>query len=332
MTTIRNIGSIAIATQLDLSSVGSIKNTGTLTLPTSTDTLIGRATTDTMTNKTLTAPVISTISNTGTLTLPTSTDTLVGRATTDTMTNKTLTAPVIATIVNTGTLTLPTSTDTLVARNTADTLLNKTLTDPIINSILDANTNTLVNFTTTAAASTFVNVTNSTTAPTIASAGVAANIDLTINPKGTGQLVLDGLKWPATDGTSGFAITTDGAGNLSFAAVATENIDTVTTTDATVTTIRTIATTSNTCIFVNVKATARNTANTQGAGYVLRAVYLNNAGVLTQIGIDDKLSIESNSAWEIATSISTTNILIRVTGVAATTINWTTRTRALVQT
>lgn len=44
----------------------------------------------TLTNKTLTAPVISTISNTGTLTLPTSTDTLVGRATTDTLTNKSM--------------------------------------------------------------------------------------------------------------------------------------------------------------------------------------------------------------------------------------------------
>jgi hypothetical protein len=43
-----------------------------------------------LTNKTLTAPVIATIVNTGTLTLPTSTDVLVGRATTDTLTNKTL--------------------------------------------------------------------------------------------------------------------------------------------------------------------------------------------------------------------------------------------------
>jgi len=51
--------------------------------------------TQTLTNKTLTAPVISTISNTGTLTLPTSTDTLVGKATTDTLTNKTLTNPAI---------------------------------------------------------------------------------------------------------------------------------------------------------------------------------------------------------------------------------------------
>ena len=51
----------------------------------------------TLTNKTLTAPVISTISNTGTLTLPSSTDTLVGRATADTLTNKTLVAPALGT-------------------------------------------------------------------------------------------------------------------------------------------------------------------------------------------------------------------------------------------
>lgn len=44
----------------------------------------------TLTNKILTAPVISTIVNTGTLTLPVSTDTLVGRSTTDTLTNKTI--------------------------------------------------------------------------------------------------------------------------------------------------------------------------------------------------------------------------------------------------
>jgi hypothetical protein len=65
-----------------------------------TDTYVGRATADTLTNKTLTAPVIATIVNTGTLTLPTSTDTLVGRATTDTLTNKTLTTPIIASFTN----------------------------------------------------------------------------------------------------------------------------------------------------------------------------------------------------------------------------------------
>jgi hypothetical protein len=54
--------------------------------------VVGTTDTQTLTNKTLTTPIISSISNTGTLTLPTSTDTLVGRATTDTLTNKTINA------------------------------------------------------------------------------------------------------------------------------------------------------------------------------------------------------------------------------------------------
>ena len=58
--------------------------------------MVDTTTAQTLTNKTLTTPVISSISNTGTLTLPTSTDTLVGRATTDTLTNKTLTSPAIS--------------------------------------------------------------------------------------------------------------------------------------------------------------------------------------------------------------------------------------------
>lgn len=54
-----------------------------------TSVTVDKTTAQTLTNKTLTTPIISSISNTGTLTLPTSTDTLVGKATTDTFTNKT---------------------------------------------------------------------------------------------------------------------------------------------------------------------------------------------------------------------------------------------------
>lgn len=70
---------------------------GTVTVSIDTAVTVDKTTAQTLTNKTLTSPIISSISNTGTLTLPTSTDTLVGRATTDTLTNKTLTSPALTT-------------------------------------------------------------------------------------------------------------------------------------------------------------------------------------------------------------------------------------------
>lgn len=95
---------LTIANGKTLTASNTLTFTGTdstsFAFPSSSDTVVTLAATQTLTNKTLTAPVISTISNTGTLTLPTSTDTLVGRATTDTLTNKTLTSPTI----NTGAL------------------------------------------------------------------------------------------------------------------------------------------------------------------------------------------------------------------------------------
>ena len=60
--------------------------------------IVTETSTDTLTNKTLTTPVIASLrqaSGTNLLTMPAATDTLVGKATTDTLTNKTLTSPKI---------------------------------------------------------------------------------------------------------------------------------------------------------------------------------------------------------------------------------------------
>jgi len=114
-----------------------------VTLPT-TGTLATLAGEETFTNKTLTSPVIGTIVNTGTLTLPTTTDTIVGRTTTDTLSNKTLTLPkindtsldhtynfAVSELTANRTITLPllTGNDTFAFVGQTQTFTNKTFTD-----------------------------------------------------------------------------------------------------------------------------------------------------------------------------------------------------------
>jgi hypothetical protein len=82
------VGELSVDTDLDIIRVHDGSTPGGFSM-------VGVTNTQTLTNKTLTTPIISSISNTGTLTLPTSTDTLIGRTTTDTLTNKTFTSPKI---------------------------------------------------------------------------------------------------------------------------------------------------------------------------------------------------------------------------------------------
>ena len=91
-----------------------------------TNITVDKTTTQTLTNKTLTLPIIASISNGGTLTLPTSADTLVGRATTDTLTNKTLTSPIIETSASatySGTTIANTKVDTTTHSSTSATAI-----------------------------------------------------------------------------------------------------------------------------------------------------------------------------------------------------------------
>lgn len=78
-------------------STSAITADRTITEPllTGNDTRVYEAHTQTLLNKTLTSPVISTIVNTGTLTLPTATTTITGRDTTDTLSNKTFAATTV---------------------------------------------------------------------------------------------------------------------------------------------------------------------------------------------------------------------------------------------
>ena len=136
-----------------------------------------------------------TITSSGTIAIDTATT--VDKTTTQTLTNKTLTTPIISSISNTGIVTLPTATDTLVARTTTDTLTNKTLTSPKIvdgGFIADANGNEALVFQTTGSAVNELEITNNATGsnPILAATGGDTNIGITLTSKGLGRVTFNG--------------------------------------------------------------------------------------------------------------------------------------------
>ena len=130
---------------------------------------------------------------------------VVTTSSTDTLTNKTLTSPVISTITNTGTLTLPTTTGTIaltsditVTDTSTSTLSNKTLTAPKfadLGFIADANGNELIILDTVASAVNEVTLANAATGgtPTLTASGGDTNISLDLVAKGTGTVKAGGV-------------------------------------------------------------------------------------------------------------------------------------------
>lgn len=160
---------------------GSVANNNTVSVqfPAESTRLIGRDSVDTLTNKTLTSPIISSISNTGTITIPTATGTLSTLDGTENLSNKTITSSTISgyvdltsnqnigglklfngivylpsdvtlnntvlhsTAVSPMTITLPNFNSTVATLAGSETLTSKTLTNPIISTISNSGTITL---------------------------------------------------------------------------------------------------------------------------------------------------------------------------------------------
>lgn len=95
----------AIVSKLDVNAAQIVSDLNTHEALTethgATGAVVGTTNTQTLTNKTLTTPVIATLyqdaGKTKLITFPAASDTLIGKDTTDTLTNKTLTSPVLTT-------------------------------------------------------------------------------------------------------------------------------------------------------------------------------------------------------------------------------------------
>jgi hypothetical protein len=63
-------------------------------------------------------------------------------------------------------------------------------------------------------------VKNGLIAPQVTTPSITSenNANIAITPNGSGKVQLDGLFWPTADGTNGYVLQTDGAGNLTWAA------------------------------------------------------------------------------------------------------------------
>lgn len=169
--------------------------------------------------------------------IPDASGTIILDSDTQTLTNKTLTSPVLTTpqindtsadhqyvvavneLAADRTITLPllTTNDTFVFNAHAATLTNKTLTAPVINSpeigtvINDVNGAALINLTATASAVNGITYANAATGnkPTITASGTDANVSVHLAGKGTGSV--ETSKLAITSST----ITADGAASTS---------------------------------------------------------------------------------------------------------------------
>ena len=231
-----------------------------------------------------------------------------------TLTNKTLTTPTISTIVNTGSLTLPTVTDTLVARTPTDILTNKSLSSASINagSFSGNITNTA-----TISGGTFTIATASAltlSAGTSASAPLFMTSGTNLTTPAAGAIEYDGKTFYATTNTSASSrgivpvtLFTSNTGTVSL----TSNTSAQSIFPATNDTITLVANTTYEMEMWLSISTASSTAHNLSVGFAIGGT-LTSIGYMTNVALNaisavtstalNNLWIATNAAINISTS------------------------------
>lgn len=123
---------------------------------------------------------------------------------------------------------------------------------------------------------------------------------------------------------SGYVLTSDASGNMTLAANAGPFTNaTVSTTDATPTTLATAAIASNTAVTFSGTVVGRNTSGSinNACGGRFNVVAVNTAGTVALAATQD-VTVQSTGSATFNVVVSGTNLIVQVTGIAATNYNW----------
>lgn len=185
-------------------------------------------------------------------------------------------------------------------------------TGPYVVSVISGVMSATVIYTTASTANTLVlrdgsgNITGNISTSTI----TTASGDLTLNPVGDITILDNNIKWAPTT-------ITGGGGGLYTA--------NVTTTNATPTTLFTLATATGTSYAIEIQITLADSTGGSNSGMYRFAFKAKNlAGTVTVSSLAQTLNIADGglTACAVSATSSSTNILVQVTGIAATTIKW----------
>jgi hypothetical protein len=108
-----------------------------------------------------------------------------------------------------------------------------------------------------------------------------------------------------------------------------DRVKATTTTDATVKTVDTIAITASSTYLIQTRIVGRRTGGVSGTAddgcsYVRRGTYTTKAGVVTLMGAVETIGTdrEDQAGFDATLTISSTNVLVRVTGAASNNMSW----------